>query len=184
VNWTVFTIFAYVFLAVQSGLVPAMRLASDWPYGPVSPRLELILVVFVGLFAARRTSLAAWATMGLAVDLLTEYPDGVTLIGPFALGFLAGGLVLHHLRGMVLRTHPLSLAFSVFVCGLAVQLVVVAIFAIRASYDPMPGFSGGSALAARLLGLIYTAAIALVLAWPLMKTVNLLGLQISRQIRR
>jgi len=184
VNWTVFAIFAYVFLAVQNGLAPVMRLASDWQYGPVTPRLELILAVFVGLFAARGTTLAAWAIMGLAVDLLTEYPEGLTLIGPFTLGFLAGGVILHYVRGMVLRTHPLSLAFCVFVCGLAVQLIVVAIFTVRAWYDPMPGFSGGSALLGRILGMVYTAALALVLAWPLMKTVNLFGLQTSRQVRR
>jgi len=48
----------------------------------------------------------------------------------------------------------------------------------------MPGFSGGSALLGRILGMVYTAALALVLAWPLMKTVNLFGLQTSRQVRR
>ncbi len=190
-NWTIYAIFVYVFLAVQTGFAPALELASDWRYGPVAPRFELILVVFVGLLAARGTTIAAWVIVGALVDLLTVYPsggggDGLTLIGPYTLGFLVGALVLHQIRGMVLRTHPLSMAFCVFVCGLTVSLVVVALFTIRSWYDgaSMPGFSGAAELFARILSTVYTAALALLFAWPLLKTTNLLGLQLSRQSRR
>ncbi len=186
-NWTVYAIFVYAFLALQTGLAPAFTLADGWRYGPIAPRLELILVVFVGLFASRGATLAAWLVMGLAIDLLHLYPplaSAPILVGPFTLGFLAGGLIVHHIRGMVLRTHPLSMAFCVFVSGLAVSLVVVVLFTIRSWYEPMPGFAAGPQLLARILSLAYTAALSLLFAWPLLKAINLLGLQVSRQARR
>ena len=183
-NWTVYAIFAYLFTALQLGLSPAIAVAGR--FGPVMPRLDLILVTFVGLFAAPRTTMAAWVLMGLLIDVAAPpYAGGVTLIGPNALGYLAGAFAVLQLRGMVLRTHPISLAFCTVAAGLAVHLVVVLIFTIRSWYDPAwSGYAAVGDLTVRALGLLYTAAFSLLLAWPLLKLIPAFGLQLSRHASR
>jgi len=183
-NWTIFAIFAYVFAALQVGLAPVIAL--DGRFGPVVPRFDLVLVTFIGLFAATRATLTAWAVMGLVIDLaMPPHVGGVTLIGPYTIGFLFGGFAVLQLRTLVLRTHPLSMAFCTMAAGLAAQLVVVLIFTIRSWYDPaFAEYRAVADLIARSLGLLYTAAFALLLALPLVRLVPVFGLQLSKHASR
>jgi len=183
-NWTIFAIFAYVFAALQVGLAPVIAL--DGRFGPIVPRFDIVLVVFIGLFASPKPTLVAWAVMGLLIDLaLPPHAGGVTLIGPYTIGFLFGGFAVLQLRTLVLRTHPLSLAFCTMAAGLAAQLVVVLIFTIRSWYDPLfANYQAVGDLTARALGLAYTAAFALLLAFPLIRMVPVFGLQLSKHASR
>ena len=182
-NWTVFAIFAYVFWAMSQGLSGLFIISTGT--GDVAPRFELILAMFVSLFAPGRVALAAWGIMGFCVDLLSVNHDGAILVGPYTLAFLAGGITVLQVRTMVLRTHPLSHGFAVFCSGIAVALVVVIIFAVRGWWYGMPeGYSSVDDLINRALSAVYTAALAVLFAWPLMKMVPLFGLQLSRTTRR
>lgn len=183
-NWTLFAIFAYLFAALQAGLAPVIAL--DGRFGPIIPRFDFVLVVFVGLFASPKPTLVAWAAMGLLIDLaLPPHAGGVTLIGPYTIGFLFGAFAVLQLRTLVLRTHPLSLAFCTVTAGLAVQLVVVLIFTVRSWYDPpFANYSATADLTARAMGLLYTAIFALLLAFPLVRMVPVFGLQLSKHASR
>lgn len=180
-RWFVFIVIAYLFMAVQvSGVLdlPAAFGAFGRPF------VVLILAVFVGLSAPPRIAMIAWGTLGLMLDLTTVWPlagsGGVTVIGPYALGALAAGYTLLELRGMLFRQHPLTLGAMVVLCGVAMHLVVVGLFTIRQWYDPLDDWIAKEQLLTRGAGLAYTAALAVVLAWPLLKLAPALGFQASK----
>jgi cell shape-determining protein MreD len=181
-NWTVFGIFCYLFLAMQRGLSGLFTFNTG--LGDLTPRFELVLVMFVGLFAPARSVIVAWMVVGALVDLLTPTPAGATLVGPHALAFGAGGMVMLQLRTLVLRTHALSHAFCVFCSGLAVALVAVSIFLVRSwCYQAEAPYPAMGALAGHALGALYTAVLAMVMTWPLIRLIPLFGLQLSRTAR-
>lgn len=182
-NWTVFGIFAYLFLAMQQGLAGLFAISTG--SGSVGPRFELILATFIGLFAPGRVTLVAWGLLGLAADLLNVSHDGTIVIGPYTLGFLAGGVTVLQVRLLVLRTHPLSHGFAVFCSGIAVALVVVINLTVRGWWYGQPdGYGALNDLLNRSMGALYTCLLAVLLTWPLMKATPLLGLPLSRNARR
>ncbi len=176
-NWVVFAIFTYIIMALQQGLAPMLDLQVGREV--ITPQLVLVLAVFVGLFTPRHAMLGAWFIIGLLVDLThggfalqaSDPARGgqLTLIGPYTLGYLAGGLVIGQLRSMVYRRHPVSMGFLVVVCGLAVELVVVFIMTVRQTYDPLMSWSAWNQLAVRGLCLLYSGAIGTILAVGLIR---------------
>lgn len=181
-RWFVFGILAYLFMAVQVSGVIDLPAGGFGAFG--RPFVVLILAVFVGLSAPPRAAMIAWGTLGLLLDLTTVWPlagsGGVTIIGPYALGCLAAGYTLLELRGMLFRQHPLTLGAMVVLCGVAMHLVVVGLFTIRQWYDPLDDWIAKEQLLTRGAGLAYTAALAVVLAWPLLKLAPALGFQASK----
>jgi hypothetical protein len=183
-NWLVFAIFVYLFLAVQLGLAPLFSIDVQFAGGDLTPQFMLMFAVYVGLFAPRSAVFVAWTVIGLLLDLTTTLPGGVVLIGPYALGCLAGAAVIIQLRVMVLRTHMFSHGFCVAVCVLAVQLFVVAALAVRNLYDPLPGYLPLRDLALRALIALYSAVVMIPLAWPLIKATPIFGFQVTKSVRR
>ena len=104
-NWIVFAIFAYIALALETGL--GTLLAIPGPTGP-SPGFVLILAVFIGLMAP--SIAAAWGMLilGALIDLQTG-DLGYPLIGPAALAYLVGAFAALQLRAMVLRQSIITL---------------------------------------------------------------------------
>jgi len=139
----VFAIVAYVLLAAQIAVAPAISVET--PAGLIEPRFVLLLAVFVGLYAPARAAITACLILGLLLDLASTWPTSatrdLTLIGPYTLGYFAGGYVLLQTRTMLVRHHPLSIAFMMLLAGVAVQLVVVAVFEARGWYQPLEGWS-------------------------------------------
>ena len=197
-SWRIFAILAFVFLAVQEGLAPALSI-SGTELGDFRPQFILLLAVMVGLGAAGQQNLTAWAVLGLIMDLATVRPmtdgTGLTFIGPYTFGFMAGAIVAQQLRGVVHRRHPLSVAFMVLVCGLAVHLVVVCILGLRnwlaistSLYaPPMQGWTSGwpatRELGRGLIEVAYTAVFGFLLAAPLFRLHVLLGFSAGRSRR-
>jgi hypothetical protein len=188
-NWAMFAIFAYLFTAAQTGLMPQLSVEVGWASAPVVPNIILLLGVTVGFYAPEHTTLLAWALIGLLVDLTSGYPMGgaagdLKLIGPNVLGYLAGGYVVLQLRQIVFRQHPLSSGFAMFVCGLAAQLIVVLIMTLRNIYDPMPAWSALPQLLVRVLGLAYGAGIGVLLAVVMNRIAPAFGFQAPKSTTR
>jgi len=185
-RWWVFAIVAYLLLTVQVALADVLTITSQ--FGPVTPRFVLLLAVFVALAGPTQVVLIATMILGLLVDLTTTWPlpDGgaLTLIGPHALGYLAGGYVLLQVRSMVFRQHPLTVGSMMLVGGVAVELIVVSVFTIRAWYEPVAGWSAPHELVARSLSLLYSAVIGTLLAVPLCWLTPLFGFTNVKQNRR
>ncbi|MEX0654561.1 MAG: hypothetical protein WDZ31_02840 [Phycisphaeraceae bacterium] len=171
-NWLIFAIAAYLLLALESGLRTLLAVGDG-----VSPSFLLVLAVFIGMMAP--SSVVPWAflAIGLLVDLQPGPVRDVTLIGPAALGYLAGAYVVLQLRTLVFRESVLALAVLVLAVGIFVQLVYVALLTARGlpmlTAEPVVGWSAADQLVHRFLELLYTAVLAIPLGLLLFKSAGI-----------
>ncbi len=187
-RWIVFIIFAYVLMALEAGL------SSAWRIGLSTPHLLLILLVFLGLYAAPMP--LAWAALllGALVDLSPPFWPvatgvwDVAILGPSILAYLAGAYACLQLRTIVFRDSPITLAAVVFVVGIFVQLVTVGVLTLRAlplpgivwfMGSPIPNFQPADELMRRFFDLVYTALMAIPLGMLLLRSVPLWGFNTS-----
>lgn len=171
-NWLIFALFAFVLLALEIGLAPLLAVGDG-----IAPSFVLILAAYIGLLAP--AALVPWALLilGLAVDLQPDPVPEATVLGPLALGYLAGALVVLQLRSLVFRESIISLAAMIFAMGIFVHLVAVALLTARGlgfvTNEPIPGFSASQQLVQRFLELVYTAALAVPVGYLLFKSTSL-----------
>ena len=169
-NWLIFAIAAYLLLALETGLrtLLALPLLAD-----ASPRLLLILAVYVGMMAPASTVPWAFLALGLLTDLQPGPARDVILIGPAALGYLVGAYVVLQLRAMVFRESVLALSVLVLVGGIFVHLCWVALLTARGlpmlTHEPIVGWSAADQLVHRFLELLYTAVVAVPVGLVLFK---------------
>ncbi len=188
-RWWVFAVGAYLVLALQVGAAPMM--AKHVGSEAVEPRFPLLLALLVGLFARATAVGVAWGVLGVLTDLIATHNDGLVLVGPYALGYLAGAYLLLQVRQVVLREHALTFGFLILVCGAAAHLVLVGVLEARywlhvAVAGAATRATAGSAameLATRMLSLSYTAFLGLVLSPLLFRLIGLFGLS-TRTIDR
>lgn len=172
-RWLIFSIFAYAMLAAQVGLRSLVSV------GGVSPQFLLILAVYVGLMAP--SAVVPWAllVLGLLVDLAPGNAHGLSLVGPAALGYLAGAYAVLQLRTLVFRQSVITLTALVLVAGVFVHLVIVALLTVRGVPwplgEPVPGWSAADQLVQRFLSLLYTAVWAMPVGVVLFRTTPLWG---------
>ncbi|MEX0777232.1 MAG: hypothetical protein WD042_16130 [Phycisphaeraceae bacterium] len=188
-RWLTFILFTGVFLALQTGLTTLWYVQSH----DITPSLLLILLVFIGLWAAPMKLVWAALILGLLVDLTTFWPQtGATgdlaILGPSALGFLVGAYVCLQLRGLVFRDSTISMIFIVFGVGLFIHLAVVGVVTVRGWNIPgLPWLAGSPVrdwhpadeLLSRFFRLLYTCALAMPVGWMLIKSRQLWGFNIS-----
>jgi cell shape-determining protein MreD len=185
-RWPIFIIAGYLLMVLQVGLAP--HIAIPTRFGPIEPQFVLLLAVFVALSAPTSVAVVASTILGLLLDLTSTYSVAqiddagqamthapAVILGPYALGYMAGGYLVVQMRPMLFRQHPMTIATMMLVAGTLVHLVVLAIFTVRRFYEPLEGFAATSELAARAMSLLYSAAVGLVLAYPLHKTSWLFG---------
>lgn len=170
-NWLIFIISAYLLLALQEGLRTLLTI------GDVSPNFILVLAVFVGMMAPGHVVPWALLALGVLMDLQPGPVREATLIGPAALGYLAGSYVVLQLRTMMFRESVLALGVLVLAVGVFVELVTVAVLTARGlsvlTGEPIAGWSAPDQLVHRFLALLYTAVLALPIGAVLFKTAPL-----------
>ena len=175
-RWPVFAVFALGFIVVQLSLRGAFTLQS---VGWISPDIVACLVVFVALFAHRQSALWACWILGVAMDLAPSPGGGTHIVGPYALGYVFGAVVILQLRTMVFRRRTLTMGFLTALCVLASSVVAVTILMVRSWYPGGPILPGGPFMEfIRHVGIaIYSGLLAIPLGWLLGTTVNLWGFQ-------
>jgi hypothetical protein len=148
--------------------------------GGIWPSATACLAVFVSLFGSRIAVLWACFALGLLLDLCSSEPAGgesITVIGPHALGFVAGSILVLQLRTMVFRRRAMTLGFLTLLFALAVDVVAILIFVIRGWFPDLAvtwaQTSAGSELLRRLLMAIYSGIVAIPLGWLLLQTLPL-----------
>ena len=185
-RWGVFIIFALIGIAIDGGLLDVLRIESLWD---VRPNFCAVLAVFVALSAPRLAALWGCFVLGLLLDLSTPYTaDGnriVWLVGPYALGLLAGGWLVVRGRTMVFRRRALTIGVMTLGCLLVAQAVIVVLLALR-SRGWYPGgpvhwtdFSLGIEVLRRILVALYSGLFGVPAGWLLIRTLPLWGFQTS-----
>ncbi len=169
-NWLVFVITSYLFLLLQMGLKPLLGIPDA--YG-ASPNFLLILAVFVGLSAQTKTVAWGMLTLGILANLIPGPEVSGTILGPVALGYLAGAFAILQLRTLVFRESVISLAIMVFFVGIIIQLVTVMLYTGRGLplflNEPIPNWSAIDELFQRFWELLYSAVAAVPLGIILMQ---------------
>jgi cell shape-determining protein MreD len=175
-NWLLFALVSYLALVAETGL-RAIWTVSLPIAGDLSPSLLLIVLVFVGLHASPWTVTWSALALGLVADLQPGPMPEATLLGPTALGFLAGAYAVVQMRAMVFRESLLTFVILVLLTGLFVHLVAVALLTLRGLPwplgEPIPGWSAPDQLVHRFLELMYTAALAVPAGLVLFRTTRL-----------
>jgi len=169
-NWLVFAITSYIFLLLQVGLTPLLGIPDA---RGVSPDFLLILAVYIGLLAPTKTVAWGMLTLGILANLLPGPEPTGPILGPEALGYLAGAFAILQLRTLVFRESVLSLVIMVFVVGIFIQLVTVALYTGRGLPfllgSPIPHWSASDQLVHRFLELLYSVVIAIPLGIVLIR---------------
>lgn len=183
-RWGVFAIVALLVLAIDAGLSDVLRIESLWD---VRPNFSSALAVFIALSAPRTAALWACFVIGLLLDLTIEHTAAggrsVYLVGPYALGLLAGGWLVIRGRTMVFRRRALTIGVMTMLCLLVAQVVIVVLLVLRSrSWYPggaidWPGTSVGIELLRRILIALYSGVAALPAGWLLVRTLSLWGFQ-------
>jgi len=182
-NWLVYGVAAWVMIGLELGLRDGLSLGSTG----AAPSFVFAFATFIALFAAPHTALWSSLVLGLLVDLtgelaLTEGRQVAVLIGPNALGYLLAGQLTLTLRGVMVRRNPLTLGFLAFVSCVVAQIVVVAIYTLRSSYDPI-AFMPSQQLIARMGTALMTGVLALFLGLALVPLAPFFGLPAAQQRR-
>ncbi|MSR28100.1 MAG: hypothetical protein EXS03_00800 [Phycisphaerales bacterium] len=176
-KWPIFIAAALVALVADASLMGALDV------GGVSPRLLVVLVVFVAIHAD--TATVNWAALlsGVLMDLSEPSMAGprspLFLVGPHTLGLLFGVQAVVGLRGTLVRRNPLALGAMTLVMGLADGLVWVAAWTIRAWYPDSPAPWGDESsltqLGRQFFQAVSTAILAIPFGWLLLRTAGLWG---------
>ena len=185
-RWGVFIIFALIGIAIDGGLVDVLRIESLWD---VRPSFCAVLAVFVALSAPRLAALWGCFVLGLLLDLSTPYTaDGnriVWLVGPYALGLLAGGWLVVRGRTIVFRRRALTIGVMTLGCLLVAQVIIVVLLMLR-SRGWYPGgpvhwtdLSLGIEVLRRILIALYSGLFGVPAGWLLVRTLPLWGFQTS-----
>ena len=169
-NWLLFVILTYGFLLMQVGLTALLGIPDAQG---VAPDFLLIFAVFVGVQAQTRTVVWAMLIIGICANLLPGPIADGPILGPEALGYLAGAFAILQLRTLVFRESVISLAIMVFVVGIFIQLVTVALYTGRGLpmllNQPVPHWNASDELVARFLMLLYSAAVSVPIGLVLLK---------------
>lgn len=180
-RWTIFAIFALVFLVLETSLRVVLRLEA---VGRVTPSFMASLLVFLALFAPRQYALWAALILGVLMDLSTELQQPGTrnlyVIGPYALGYVAAAFAVVQIRSMVFRRRLLTFCILTFVAMAVVAIVTVTAYTLRSwlpwsdAWYPIEPSAIGE-LVQRLGIAVYSALLAIPLGWLLMHTMRLWG---------
>ncbi|MBL4809035.1 MAG: hypothetical protein JKY43_03130 [Phycisphaerales bacterium] len=164
-NWFVLIFVAWIGFGFETALLPVFDAGASG----VHPSVVLPLLVFVALYAPRKHALWCAIILGISMDLLTpiNHHNGgpVTLIGPYALGYLLAAQFILSVRGMVTRRNPLTIAFLSVLASLIAEILVVSIITIRALAGDNIAWDARDALIDHTLSSLYTGAGALLLSF-------------------
>jgi hypothetical protein len=118
-------------LALEAPVRDALHLGPPGGGGG-SPSLIVPFIVFVALFAS--TGAATWTALvlGLATDLSTLRGDeGLVIVGPYSLGYLAIAWFILRVRSLVNRKNPVVIVTLAVLSDLLAAFVIIFILGLR-----------------------------------------------------
>jgi rod shape-determining protein MreD len=175
-RWPVVAIIGYIVLGLETAIKPAFEIS---PSGlRFSPTFVVPFLTFVALSGPTVPVLWVALVMGMIVDLYSPRETGsLVVLGPYALGYMAGAYLVLVMRGLMFRRSPLSMVFLSVLATALGEIVVVALMTFRSLYSEPSTWSAAQELANRMLGALYTALSAGALSILLFPMTPLFGFQ-------
>jgi cell shape-determining protein MreD len=176
-RWSVFAIFTFVAIVLELSLRNVFRLEK---LGGISPSFIACLAVYVSLFAHRLSVMWGCWLLGLLMDLAPAANNAPPIIGPNALGYVFGGLLILQLRTMVFRRRSITLGALTLTFLLAASIAAVAILVMRGWFYPHSPLMHSGALSEllRRFGItLYSGIVGIPLGWLLLTTLPVWGFQ-------
>ncbi|MDX2116121.1 MAG: hypothetical protein SFZ24_10965 [Planctomycetota bacterium] len=181
-NWLIFALLAWLMAGMELGLRDALQIGNL----ALAPSFVMILLVFVALWARPQTALGVGLSLGALLDLLyvlpTQTGETAVLMGPWALGCTLAAYTVLNFRALMFRKNPLTMAFLCAVATAIANVIVLAILALRAFYDPILLPSATSELWQRLGTAVYTGVVALAVGPALQTLAPWLGFRRQTQL--
>ncbi|MEE9297010.1 MAG: rod shape-determining protein MreD [Phycisphaerae bacterium] len=169
-RWSTFAAVAILGLILQTTLAP--RLAV----GGVRPDWVFVLVVFFGLYGARRDAWLAGWVLGLGADLAS-----IERMGLFAIAYCLVAVVVNAVRDMVFLKNPATHFSVTLAAGLLLQAGLLGYRAVV--YPNSMTLRHPAVLQAGCVAL-YTALWAILIHHLMLKASQPLGLRTSRYTHR
>ena len=167
-SWIAYAAALWLALGLELGLKPVPELGATG----IAPSFVVILVVFIALHAPATTAVAAGMIAGLMLDLTHTVPlegaaESITIVGPYALGLMAGAYAVVVSRALMMQHNILTYGFLAFIASAVMSVFAVTLFTLRSYYDPFL-FSPGTQLFTRTGASLFTALLAIALV-PLLR---------------
>ncbi len=183
-NFIAVLVAGYVAFSLELGMRHALTFGS----GASAPSFVFVLCMVIAVGSPASMVLWTCLVFGLLTDLTWPHElaggvTSVTIIGPYALGYLIAGQFVLLLRSQLFKRNPLSVGFLCFAGFAVAQIVVVALYTFRSKYSPELGWEPTQQLISRLVGAASTGVLGLcvgIFAGPLSSA---LGLQQPAQRR-
>lgn len=151
---------AYIAFSLELGLRNALAIGT----GGAAPSFVFVLCMILAIGSPANLVLWTCLIFGLITDLTWPHEikggaETVTLVGPYALGYLIAGQFVLLLRSQIIKRNPLSLGFLCFAGFAVAQVVVVALYTFRSGYTPQIVWEPTHQLLSRLLSALYTGVL-------------------------
>jgi len=180
IRWIFFIMFVYVTLVMQTTVGGLLVIHTDWA-GPIAPDFLAIVAVFVAM-AVRNgadAGLACWA-LGFGLDLASG-PGATTVVGPMAIAYALGGLVIFQLREAIFRDKIVTQVVMVLLFAAATHGLWVTLQAVLTRSLTWSEY--GDTLLQALMLSVYSAVLAPLLHAVLMRYERVLLIVPSRRNR-
>jgi rod shape-determining protein MreD len=161
-RWISFAILAYFTIAFQ------MALSGFVNWGEAAPNLVLPVVVFVAVNARREQALLGALALGAMQDLFSQHPPGL-----FAFAYGLAGLFVVAAQAAVYRDHPLTHFFLTLASGCLIGAIVLFNEWSYPILHHLP--AARPAVGPVLAGALYSALLAPLLLWPLVRIKRVFG---------
>ncbi|MBN8599349.1 MAG: hypothetical protein J0L78_16885 [Planctomycetes bacterium] len=150
----------YIAFSLELGLRNALAVGT----GGAAPSFVFVLCMILAIGSPAGLVLWTCLVFGIITDLTWPHEirggaDSITLLGPYALGYLFAGQFVLLLRSQIIKRNPLSLGFLCFAGFAVAQIMVVVIYTLRSAYTPEIVWEPTHQLISRLVGAAYTGVL-------------------------
>lgn len=169
-RWVSYILLAYLITAIHLGLAGFLN------WGQAAPNLVLPVAVFIAINAGREEALLGVFLLGLLQDLFTHQPMGLN-----AFSYSLAALFVVGAQPAVYRDHPLTHLFVTLAAALVIGGAGIfnewAYPLLHGQAGVSPGWMGA------LLSAVYSAALAPVILYPLVRVKWIFGFRHDRHDR-
>ena len=183
-NWISFAVLLWLFTGLDVGFRETFQLG----HLAIAPAFAPLLAVFLALWAPSAHAAGACLVIGLIMDVThttpTQSGQAVTVVGAYALGYLAACALVLNFRAILLRRNPVTYVALAVVFMAITEVSQFAFLRVRSGYDEIVLLGVGVDLAQRGGSVVLTGLAAVIIGPILSFIAPALGLDLAHAGRR